>query len=236
MQPPQRFKRSSTVLSTAPNQQTVLAIFKGATITETWELLQQNRLLPLSFGRDDEAEDERTTIRAAVGLPVMWDVSSLYVAEGLGVAEQFRVVFQGSRITHAALQDAADGIGRFYGSAESEQLSWDPTSERPVRIEAGDDVVGRRSEINERMLPFAHRLTDEPDFDPTQDDEMSRALSESRSTGTGAGMIGAVAAAKRLQIPLYHTTVRSERWPGAWASNIRHARRSGRASRIRRYL
>jgi tetratricopeptide (TPR) repeat protein len=146
----------------------VLASAMRVDMGALWARLVDGIGLPLSYGHDELSGLELQDALQAVGGPVLWDSTSVFVVDHLlsELSDTIRTAFPVGHITQSALSDIADGARVLEVSAETTEIGVDTDAGRLAFSVQTAEEIAKSEKRAKSALEFAHKLTVVPDADP----------------------------------------------------------------------
>jgi len=180
----------------------VLALVANENIAGLWMRLSAGPGLPLGYGNAQLGELERQDARTAVGGPVVWDATSVFVVNELSsLTETIRTSFPTARITQSALADIAESVRtRSFQAGDRQDARADAATSGSGEghPDAGD---ADRARVR-AALALAHKLQPCVDADPAAP-QPEDSEHEDITDSAFRSLLATYSAARRLALPIY---------------------------------
>ena len=185
----------------------VLAVVTGNDIGGLWARLSWGRGLPMGYGYAALEQLERQDARAALGGPVLWDGTSVFVVDHLldELTDTIRTAFPNSSITQAALADMAEGarmLSLISPEGERHEVGYNLAEGRPEMREWDPAIAAANAVRANSGLDFANKLTAVPNADPDDPQPEDEHLDLTDSNAFRS-FVATFSAARRLKSPIY---------------------------------
>jgi tetratricopeptide (TPR) repeat protein len=185
-----------------------LAAITNNDLGALWMRMSWGRGMPMGYGSVDLDELERADARAAIGSPVIWDPTSVFIFGHVlsDLADRIRTLFPGSRLTQSGLLDIVEGSRAVSADAPPEEprqeFGYDTVAGAPTMTTWDPEVQAAYTKRAADALELAQKLdaVADVDADAPQPEDSER---DAVDTSGFRAFVATFSAARRLRLPIY---------------------------------